>query len=164
MYTKYLLSVSLFLLFGTNLIKANDTTKVPIVGFDYVQQVLQQKDNDTTYIINFWATWCKPCVKELPYFDSLQTKYAGKKIKVLLVSLDFKKNYEKMLLPYVAKRNITTPVVLLHAPDANAWIDKVDKRWSGAIPVTIIFKNQRREFYEKEFHAQELYTLVESFL
>lgn len=163
MHAKHLLTLSLFLLFGTAM-QANDTTKVPIVGFDYVQEVLQQKDNDTTYIINFWATWCKPCVKELPYFDSLQIKYAGKKIKVLLVSLDFKKYYEKLLLPYIAKHSITTPVVLLHAPDANAWIDKVNKSWSGAIPATIIFKNQRREFYEQEFHSEELYTLVESFL
>lgn len=112
MYVKYFIAISLFLLLGTT-IQANDTTKVPIVGFDYVQQALQQKDNDTTYIISFWATWCKPCIKELPYFDSLQTKYAGKKIKVLLVSLDFKKNYEKMLLPYVEKHNVKTQVVLL---------------------------------------------------
>ena len=46
-------------------------------------------NNDTTYIINFWASWCGPCVAELPQFDALQKKYAAEKVKVLMVSFDF---------------------------------------------------------------------------
>lgn len=141
---------------------AQDSTNTPIVGFEHIEKLLQAKNNDTVYVINFWATWCKPCVKELPYITNLEKKYADKKIKVYLVSLDFKKNYNKML-DFLKKRNITTPTVLLSDPDANAWIDKVDKRWSGAIPATVIFNNTKREFYEKEFHEDDLYKTIETF-
>lgn len=164
MYAKYLIQALLLALFATGLKAQHDSTTVPVVNFSYVQQALQQKNNDTTYVVNFWATWCKPCIKELPYFDSLETKYAGKKIKVLLVSLDFKRNYKTALLPYLQKHNVQSSVVLLYEPDANAWIDKVSNSWSGAIPATLIFKNDRREFYEKDFHSHELYTLVNTFL
>lgn len=155
--------ILLFLCVGTfGHLKAQDSASTPIVGFDYVEKLLKPKNNDTTYIINFWATWCRPCVKELPYITSLEKKYADKKIKVTLVSLDFKKNYGKMLA-FLKKRNITTSTVLLNAPDANAWIDKVDKSWTGSIPATIIFNSTKREFYEKEFHEDELHKTIETF-
>jgi hypothetical protein len=83
---------------------------------------------------------------------------------VLLVSMDFKKAYSKSLIPYIKKNNITTPVVLLDEPDGNTFIDKVDPAWSGAIPATVIFNKEKRQFFEKEFHEEELYKLVESFL
>ena len=60
--------------------------------------------NDTTYVINFWATWCGPCVKEMPYIDSLNDHYKGQKVKVILVSLDFKKQIESRLIPYLNKK------------------------------------------------------------
>ena len=43
------------------------------------------KENDTLYVINFWATWCAPCVKELPHFESYNNENSNKKIKVILV-------------------------------------------------------------------------------
>jgi len=159
-YKTLVLFLLLNIAFST--MKAQDSTNTPIVGFDYVEQLLQPKNDDTTYIINFWATWCRPCVKELPFITNLETKYADKKIKVFLVSLDFKKNYDKMLA-FLKKRNITTSAVLLSAPDANALIDRVDKSWGGAIPATLIFNNTKRAFFEQEFHEQDLYKTVESF-
>ena len=41
------------------------------------------------YLIDFWATWCKPCIKELPAFEELNARYQDKGLKVVLVSLDF---------------------------------------------------------------------------
>lgn len=146
-----------------NPLRAQEVDSVPIVGFEYVQQLMQQK-NDTTYVINFWATWCKPCIKELPHFTSLQAHYTGKKLKVILVSLDFKKNYHTALMPYLKKNNITTQVVLLYEPDANSWIEKVDKNWSGAIPATLILNKTKSSFFEQDFEEKELHTIVESFL
>lgn len=154
--------LSFFLLVLSSSIKAQDSTSAPVVGFDHVEKLLKPKNNDTVYVINFWATWCKPCVKELPYITNLEKKYADKKIKVFLVSLDFTRNHNRMLT-FLKERNITTETVLLSAPDANAWIDKVNKNWSGAIPATVIFNNDKREFYEQEFHEKELYKTVETF-
>jgi len=99
--------------------------------------IFQQK-NDTTYVINFWATWCAPCVKELPYFEKLNQKYTDKKVKVILVSQDFSKQLEKKLKPFLEKNKLQSEVLVLIDPDANSWIDKVNPAWSGAIPATVI--------------------------
>jgi thiol-disulfide isomerase/thioredoxin len=115
-----------------------------------------KKSNDTTYVVNFWATWCAPCVAELPNFEKISSEYKDQKIKILLVSLDFKKQVETSLIPFMKKRNLQSQVVHLSDPDANAWIGKVDSAWSGAIPATIIYNKSRRKFYEQSFTYGQL--------
>lgn len=106
------------------------------------------------HVINFWATWCKPCVKELPYIDQLTEKY-GDDVKVTLVSLDFPRKIKSKLIPFMTQHQLRSEVVLLDDGKVNEWIDKVDPSWSGAIPATVVFKDGEKHFYEKEFHSQE---------
>ncbi len=127
---------------------------IPVVDFDGLLPLLSS-DSDTTYVVNFWATWCKPCVAELPYFEEYHEKYKNEKVKVLLISMDFPKQIEKKLVPFINNRDLQPEVVLLDAPDPNSWIDKVDPEWSGAIPITIIFKKDKRGFFEQSFHSLE---------
>src|ERR1700739_2398938 len=76
-----------------------------------------KNNSDTAYVVNFWATWCVPCVKELPAFDSLNTAYSKKKVKVLLVSLDFKEDLQTKLIPFLISKKIKPEVVLLDETD-----------------------------------------------
>jgi len=123
------------------------------------------KQNDTTYVINFWATWCAPCVKELPYFETVTKKYANQKVKVILVSLDFSKQLETKLKPFLKENNLQSEVLVLIDPDANSWVDKVNPAWSGAIPATVVYKGEKNEFYEKSFETLvELEEVVTPFL
>ncbi len=116
---------------------------------------------DTTYIINFWATWCKPCVEELPYFEKLYEQFREEKVKVILISLDFPRQLESKLVPFVEKHNLQPEVLVLADVRQNDWIDKVDPRWSGAIPVTLIYRNNRRTFVGEQFaDYEELAQLV----
>lgn len=110
-------------------------------------------DSNTTYVVNFWATWCAPCVKELPHFEQLNSE--NKKVKVVLVSLDFKNQYEAKLLPFLKKKAIKSEVVLLTDKDYNTWLPAVDKDWSGSIPATLIIKNGKKVFVEKMFTSYE---------
>lgn len=133
--------------------KAQNATVIKFNDFEK----LTAKQNDTTYVINFWATWCKPCVTELPYFETVNEKYASAKVKVLLISLDFKKTI-LAVDSFITKRNIKSEVYLLDEINYNNWIDKVDTTWSGAIPVTLIINNKKKyhRFYEKDFTLEEL--------
>ena len=121
------------------------------------------KEDDTIYVINFWATWCAPCIKELPYFEKLHTD--NPKVKVILVSLDSRKDLEKKLIPFVNRKKITAQVVLLSDKDYNAWLDKIDASWSGAIPATLIISGKRKLFAEREFeNFTELNDYVNAFI
>lgn len=126
---------------------------------------LFQQQSDTTYVINFWATWCKPCVEELPYFEKLHEAMQGQKVKVILVSLDFPRQLDAKLVPYVQKNQLKSEVIALTDGDFNSWIDKVSPEWGGAIPVTIIYNAQKRHFYGEQFPNYEaLEKLVKAFL
>lgn len=136
--------------------------QVPVIKIDQIQNMLS-KNNDTLYVLNFWATWCAPCVEELPHFEQINKEFSAKKVKVILVSMDFKGKLESKLIPFVSKNKIKSTVVLLDEPDYNAWIDKIDPAWSGAIPATILSKPSKgiKEFYEKQFDYPTLKSLIE---
>jgi len=141
-----------------------DVTNVPMADYAGIEHLFHQ-NNDTIYVINFWATWCLPCVAELPYFEQLHEEYKDKKLRVILISLDFKKQIQTKLIPFINKRQLQPEVILLDDPKSNEWIDKVDPSWSGAIPATVIYRDTLRSFYEQSFHDyEELITIVEPFL
>lgn len=125
-----------------------------------------RNNSDTTYIVNFWATWCVPCVKELPDFDSISATYISKKVKVLLVSLDFKEDLKIKLIPFISTKKVRSEVVLLDELNANYFIPKISDEWSGAIPATLIINNQKKlnRFFEKKLNYEFLKTEIENSL
>ena len=134
--------------------------KVETLNYDQLKPLLYQ-GGDQVYVVNFWATWCAPCIKELPYFEQLNSR---PDVEVLLVSLDFPKHKESRLLPFLKKHQLQSQVVHLDDTRENYWINAISKDWSGALPATIIYTQERREFYEGEFSEVELIKTVESFL
>lgn len=126
---------------------------------------LFNKNNDTTYVINFWATWCKPCVEELPYFEDLYAAYSDKKVKIILVSLDFPNQIESKFIPFLEERQLGPDIALLLDGDANTWIDRVNPEWGGAIPVTLVYKNEVSTFHSTQFASfDELEEIVKEIL
>ncbi len=133
--------------------------KPSVVSFDYVQNIMQQ-DNDTVYVLNFWATWCIPCVEELPHFEKVYHKYKCQKFRMILISLDFVRSIESKLVPFIRKNNLSPEVWVLYEPDANSWIQKVDKLWSGAIPATLFVKNKKQLFHEGQLEMNDIENFI----
>ena len=140
-----------------------DGVSVSLYKFDGFRPFLERED-DTIYVLNFWATWCAPCIKELPAFEKLGAQYAHKNVKVILVSLDFTSKVEKSLLPFIVKKKLKLPVVHLNSTDANDWVDKVNPDWSGSIPATLIYSRDQSQFYERSFTFDELESEVQKFI
>jgi len=123
-------------------------------SFDDMAHLLGQ-DNDTTYLINFWATWCKPCVEEMPHIERLHEDFGDRKFAVVLVSLDFPKQIKSKLIPFIEEKKLRSRVVVLLDGDYNAWIDRVDPSWGGAIPATVIYRGDKRVFIDKQIRAYD---------
>ncbi len=129
--------------------------EIPVYDFESFTPLLKTNDGKIR-IINFWATWCKPCIVELPYFELINSRYSSDEVEVILVSLDLPTQVESKLIPFVKRQNIQSKVVLLDDPDANTWIPKVNSSWTGSIPATIIYKGGVSRFYERSFTYNEL--------
>lgn len=134
-------------------LKAKAQTSTTFVVYDSLPQLISRLKSDTnlTMVVKFWATWCKPCVEELPYFEEYNQRYETQKVKVLLVSLDFKSQLQKKFIPFLETAKLKSEVVLFADQDANAWIPYFDQEWDGAIPATYVIKGQRNGFHQGKF-------------
>ncbi|MBU3821148.1 TlpA family protein disulfide reductase [Flavobacteriaceae bacterium XHP0103] len=139
------------------------STDLEVYDFDGFEKYLTKNDGKT-YVVNFWATWCAPCVKELPYFEKLNQEYKNKNVEVLLVSLDFPHLYDTKLKPFIAENKLQSKVVALNDVDMNTWIPKVNEDWSGSIPATVIYRNDESKFYEQSFTYESLENELKQFV
>jgi len=115
-------------------------------------------ESKTPMIINFWATYCGPCIAEMPAFQQLAEKYSHKGLKLIFVSLDMREDYPAKVDSFVVKRKIRNQVLWLNETNADYFCPKVDEKWSGAIPATLLVNKTKtvRRFFEKEMTEQEL--------
>ncbi|MDX2197017.1 MAG: TlpA disulfide reductase family protein [Cytophagales bacterium] len=142
---------------------SNGLSQTPIAKLP-VLKALMSNTSDTTYIINFWATWCAPCVKELPELKKIDVYCENKNCKVILISLDFAKDIEKVSA-FVTKNSLRN-VTLLDETKYHQWIDLVDPSWGGAIPATLLIKNDKnfRKFYEKSITFDEIQSQIKPYI
>ena len=132
---------------------------IQVIKFNELKQRVYN-NSDTLYVVNFFASWCAPCLKEIPAFLQLIDSSQNSKTKVLLVSVDFKTDAEKNLEPIINKY-LLPPIYLLDEPNGNIWINEIDNNWSGAIPATLIVKkNRKRRFIVTSLTFAKLIKLI----
>ncbi len=144
---------------------SNATKKTPAVNnlpefvkvddFSTVKYLFNQK-NDTTYLLNFWATTCPPCLKEIPLFEKILKEKKGKKFKIILFNTDGKKQIEKRVIPYLTKHKLFAKVIAVTDPNATKWTAMVNPDWYGSLPYTVIYKNDKRKYYNESFENYNL--------
>jgi len=121
----------------------------------FVQRLISQ--SDSVLVISFWATFCKPCIEEIPYLESISNKYKDQKVKVVLVSLDLPDFYPEKIERFVRKNNYTSQVVWLNETNADYFCPRISKSWDGAIPATYIInpKNGYQKFVSDQMKPAE---------
>ena len=130
-----------------DLIKIIDTTSVPLV-------------------VNFWSTTCKPCVAEIPYFQTLVKKYEADSVQLWLVSLDMPEAYPHKISAFASKHQFVAPILWLDETNADYFCPIIDPSWSGAIPATVFIhrKTGYRHFQEMKITPEKLDQLLKQML
>lgn len=151
--------VTLLLILSVFSVQAQSFKKIKLAD---LEKIVSPKD-DITYVINFWATWCRPCVKELPYFERIHKKYRNQKVKVILIAVE---DTEQKIKKFIEKKKIQASVFLLDETKSDVWIPKVDKNWDGAIPVTLFIngKSGQRVFHQGDMTETALNKKLESII
>lgn len=143
-----------FLIFGLLLSalfsNAQEIKRIKIT--DLEKTINQSK---TPLIVNFWATFCVPCIEEIPYFEELARKNS---VNFLLVSLDLEKSYPAEIKNFIRKKKYSAPVQWLDESDADYFCPKVDSAWSGAIPASLFINNETgyRKFLEGQLSKDQI--------
>ena len=122
--------------------------------------------SEVPIVVNFWATYCVPCIKEIPYFQEVIKKYNHKDVKLLLVSLDFEESYPVRVADFASKRKFTSPIVWLNETNADYFCPKIDSKWSGVMPATLFVNNKKghRKFFEEEMPEKKFEEEVKKIL
>jgi thiol-disulfide isomerase/thioredoxin len=122
--------------------------------------------SDTPTVVNFWATYCGPCLKEIPYFQEIVKQYEESGVKLLLVSLDFKESFPEKISSFADKRKFTSPIVWLDETNADYFCPKVDIKWTGVMPATLFINNKKghRSFFEDEMSKEKFETEIKKIL
>ncbi len=128
-------------------VNATVQTEVQNLQYENLLEKIQQND-DVLYVVNFWATWCVPCVEELPEFLEVNRENRDNpNFKMYLVSLDMPMKKES-LLKYMKEKNIDAEVLLLDdAKRQNTWIPIINPDWSGSLPATAMYKNGEQVYF-----------------
>ena len=121
-----------------------------------IEELVQQSDHPI--IISFWATWCAPCLHEIPYFQETVKKYADQKVELVLVSLDFKDSYPSAIESFVKKKNYQASFYWLNETNADHFCPKIDPKWDGSIPATLFVNNKTgyRKFYDRQLTPMQV--------
>lgn len=145
--------------------KISSVRKVEVATLDIGGlKVLLANKSDTIYVVNFWATWCKPCVAELPSFVSAANQFKGQPVKIQLISLDFLSDFQKVKALLGKPKYAPLNSLLMTNIDYDSWINLVSPEWGGAIPATLIFNNAKgkRKFIGNELTASALVSEIEA--
>ena len=134
-------------------LQAQQITKMKIKDLEaYIQQ------SNHPLIVNFWATFCVPCVKEIPSFEKIISKYKDKQVELVLVSLDLPDSYPTKIENFARDKHFSSSIIWLNETNADYFCPRVDKKWSGGIPASLFINNQShfKKFYESELSPGQL--------
>lgn len=156
---KKIFSLSIFIL----AVLFSSAQEIPKWKVAQLEEFIKKTDKPT--IINFWATFCKPCIEEIPYFQKLAGKFENEGVQLLLVSLDMEEVYPK-IKSFAQKRNFTAPIVFLDETNADLFCPKVDDSWSGALPASLFVNNKTgyRKFFEEQLPVNKVESEIKSMI
>lgn len=161
LFRKNILSLFLLLAFLHSDVRAQTIQKLKI---NELAEIIS--NSDSVLVINFWATFCKPCIEEIPDLIKYTKKYKKEKALLYLISLDLEDYYPQKIERFVSQKKYSANIAWLNESNADYFCPMIDTTWSGAIPATLIVNNKKghKKFYEKQLNASEVEAAIKEAL
>ncbi|HEX8286383.1 MAG TPA: TlpA disulfide reductase family protein [Pyrinomonadaceae bacterium] len=123
----------------TKISAAKDLSKIKFIDEADLSEIINsRKENSRPLFINFWAIWCKPCIKELPDLMEIKKQFESREIDFLLVSTDGFGSTEKKVALFLQGLNINAPSYLLKVKNKYDMFSLMPF-WNSRLPFTVIY-------------------------
>jgi thiol-disulfide isomerase/thioredoxin len=122
--------------------------------------------SDHPLIINFWATFCAPCVTEIPYLEATARRYKENKVELILVSLDPPAFFPRQVAEFLHRNKLQATIFWLDELNGNLIYPSFDKKWHGGIPATLFVNNATgyRKFFDRQLTEPQVKQVVPEML
>lgn len=136
--------------------------EIPVVDETWLRNKIENR-NGKILFINFWATWCVPCVEEFPDLVKIYKEHKGSEFEFLSVSVDISSEIETKVIPFLKEQSAEFPVVLVEEKRSEQVINLINPEWNGAVPVTVIYDEhgKRQEFIPEAKSFDAFHTSIE---
>ncbi|HEY8459996.1 MAG TPA: TlpA disulfide reductase family protein, partial [Blastocatellia bacterium] len=131
--------------------EANAAQPAPKIGTLKPEDFGKFKDSakGKVLVLNFWATWCGPCVAEFPELVALDAKYRDKGVKFVGITSDDAEDVQPKVIPFIKKHQVKFDIIQQDLEDAEAVMNQITKNWNGVIPVTVVYDKQGNLAYSR---------------
>ena len=113
-------------------------TNVALIDSAKFQNIISN-NNGSVLVVNVWATWCLPCVEEMPDLVEITDFYESESVKIIGISIDYPEEIQSKILPFIKNNKLNFPIFVNDFKNDEALINFLNEKWSGAIPATFIY-------------------------
>lgn len=142
-------------------VSETDMQKMEVELIDSTQLLELVADSDSEVVlVNMWATWCKPCVEEMPYLLKLRETYSPEDFELILVSTDLDIDMDRVKT-FLASMEVDFKTYLKDEKD-DPFVTAMSSEWSGALPATFIYKSgELKDFWMGDVSYDDFVAAVE---
>ncbi len=143
-------------------------TKTPEVTLATAEEIAQrlEAEKGKVVVVNFWATWCPPCVKEMPELVAFYEAHAGEELTFLSYTVDHPSTIGEAVMPFIEDQGLPFPVYVVNEPNPDPLMALLGGEFNGAVPATFVYnpEGEQVKAWFEETTAEALWAAAEPLL